>query len=154
MISFKIKTPCIGICSTTSLGDPVCRGCKRFSFEVINWNTYQDEEKLAVLDRLEILLTQIFSERFHVRNPQLLQAALNAAAIPFDEQRSPYCWLHNFLKKHHRSITDLQPCGVEVRDAYRNVPLAKLIEQADEELLILSDAHFDRYFALAVDSGF
>ncbi|MDO7671884.1 MAG: DUF1289 domain-containing protein, partial [OM182 bacterium] len=26
-----VKTPCIGICSTTSVGDWVCRGCKRYS---------------------------------------------------------------------------------------------------------------------------
>ncbi|MEC7008614.1 MAG: DUF1289 domain-containing protein, partial [Pseudomonadota bacterium] len=32
-----IKTPCIGVCST-GIGDSVCRGCKRFSHEVIHWN--------------------------------------------------------------------------------------------------------------------
>ncbi|MBU2098945.1 MAG: DUF1289 domain-containing protein, partial [Gammaproteobacteria bacterium] len=31
MNSVSTKTPCIGICSTTSVGDKICRGCKRFS---------------------------------------------------------------------------------------------------------------------------
>jgi hypothetical protein len=31
-----IKTPCVGLCSTV-YGDLVCRGCKRFHHEVINW---------------------------------------------------------------------------------------------------------------------
>ena len=30
-----VRTPCIGVCSTTSLGDRICRGCKRSNVEVI-----------------------------------------------------------------------------------------------------------------------
>ena len=52
------KTPCIGICSTTSLGDNVCRGCRRYSFEVIKWNSYDPQEKTAVLTRIERLIGQ------------------------------------------------------------------------------------------------
>ena len=43
----KTRTPCVGICSTT-YGDEVCRGCKRFYFEVINWNKYDENEKDAM----------------------------------------------------------------------------------------------------------
>ena len=49
------KTPCIGICSTTTFGDSVCRGCKRYAKEVLNWISYSDEMKCAVLKRLEAL---------------------------------------------------------------------------------------------------
>lgn len=44
-------TPCIGICST-SLGDPVCMGCGRTLEEVAQWNTYSDEQKIAINLRL------------------------------------------------------------------------------------------------------
>ena len=54
----KTRTPCVGICSTT-YGDEVCRGCKRFYFEVINWNKYDEDEKDAIWMRLESLKTQI-----------------------------------------------------------------------------------------------
>ncbi|HBX36772.1 MAG TPA: DUF1289 domain-containing protein, partial [Pseudohongiella sp.] len=47
-----VKTPCIGICSTTSVGDTICRGCKRFAFEVIEWNAFTQSQKQAVVDRL------------------------------------------------------------------------------------------------------
>ncbi|MEM9624509.1 MAG: DUF1289 domain-containing protein, partial [Pseudomonadota bacterium] len=33
------RTPCVGICSTT-YGDLVCRGCKRFAHEIVQWNAY------------------------------------------------------------------------------------------------------------------
>ena len=43
----KVKTPCVGVCSTV-FGDQVCRGCKRFQHEVIEWNGYSDFEKETV----------------------------------------------------------------------------------------------------------
>ena len=44
----RTRTPCVGICSTT-YGDDVCRGCKRFIHEVINWNSFKPEEKEAAV---------------------------------------------------------------------------------------------------------
>jgi len=45
------RTPCIGICSTT-YGDLVCRGCKRFAHEIVGWNGYDREQRGAVWTRL------------------------------------------------------------------------------------------------------
>ncbi len=47
-----IDSPCVGICSATALGDPVCLGCGRTFDEVIQWNTLSDEEKIAINTRL------------------------------------------------------------------------------------------------------
>ena len=51
-------TPCAGRCSTV-FGDQVCRGCRRFNHEVIQWNTYTAEQRLAVWKRLDDQLDQI-----------------------------------------------------------------------------------------------
>jgi uncharacterized protein len=143
------RTPCIGICSTTSLGDPICRGCKRFAFEVIHWNSYAEAEKLSVLDRLEKLVVQILSERFLIRDPALLQRRMQQAAVPYDAQRSAYTWLHNLLKKQHRAISTLGEFGVEIREGYTDLGAARLMELADQELLTLCDAHFARYYRVS-----
>ena len=45
------KTPCIGVCSTT-YGDLVCRGCKRFSHEIVDWNSYDLDQRKRVWSRL------------------------------------------------------------------------------------------------------
>jgi len=45
------RTPCIGTCSTT-YGDLVCRGCKRFAHEIVQWNAYDAEQRRAVWQRL------------------------------------------------------------------------------------------------------
>ncbi len=66
-----VKTPCIGVCST-GLGDDVCMGCKRFQHEVLQWNSYSDSEKSSVLNRLEILKTQIMESKVFIFDAVLL----------------------------------------------------------------------------------
>ena len=140
------KTPCIGICSTTSLGDPVCRGCRRFSFEVIKWNSYGPQEKKAVLKRIEKLVSQIFENKFHIQSEKTLQLELKRLNVPFDPELSPYCWLHNLFKKRKDLIQNLSEYGVSVHKEFSNVPCDQLIAEVDSELQILSSAHLQRYF--------
>jgi len=71
----RTRTPCVGICSTT-YGDEVCRGCKRFSFEVINWNAFNPEEREAVWKRLEKLKSQIMSSRLEVLDSDKLSQGI------------------------------------------------------------------------------
>lgn len=47
------KHPCIGRCST-SLGDDVCKGCHRTAQEVIEWNGYTREQKIVIIERIEM----------------------------------------------------------------------------------------------------
>lgn len=46
-------SPCVGICSATALGDEICIGCGRTFEEVRLWNTFTDEQKIAINQRLE-----------------------------------------------------------------------------------------------------
>jgi len=64
----SVKTPCIGVCSTV-FGDEVCRGCKRFQHEIIQWNGYDDAAKRSVLNRLELLKVQIEEIKVKATNP-------------------------------------------------------------------------------------
>ena len=140
------KTPCIGICSTTSLGDNVCRGCRRYSFEVIKWNSYEPHEKRAVLMRIEQLVGQILQDKFKIFSETILKSQLKKFNVPFDPKLSAYCWLHNLFKKNKDKIESLRDYGVSVRTEFVKVPLDQLIATVDNELQILSDAHRERYF--------
>ncbi len=142
-----VKTPCIGICSTTSLGDRVCRGCKRYAAEVIHWNSYDETAKGAVLARIEQLVVQLLDSRFQITAPDRLRAELRRQKIPFNPDLSAFCWLHNLLKKGLDGIDRLESCGVRLQPAHAASDLASLSAQIDEELLCLSEAHFDRYIA-------
>ena len=66
--------------------------------------------------------------------------------IPFPSiRRSPYCWLHNLLKKGRGQTRDLSNFGVAVLSDYAQIDLAVLAEQIDEDLLLLNAAHLERY---------
>lgn len=143
------KTPCIGICSTTSFGDNVCRGCKRYAAEVIAWNSYDAAAKSAVLRRIEKLNTQILENKLRIFSLADLKAGLRRCHVPYDETLSPFCWLHNLLKKSHNQIGSLEEVGVHALAQYRAVSLADLCTQIEHELLQLSDAHYQRYVGLS-----
>lgn len=144
------KTPCIGICSTTALGDMVCRGCKRYAFEVINWNSYDNDARCAVLKRIEKLNRQILENKLCIFSVVKLKASLERWQVPYDPSLSAYCWLQNLLKKNHQQIDSLEEWGVHVLPEFAEIPLPLLCEQIEEELLTLSSAHHARYFEAKV----
>lgn len=51
MIKKKIKSPCQLICTYDE--EKVCIGCYRSAEEVANWDSYNEEMKLAVLENIK-----------------------------------------------------------------------------------------------------
>ena len=50
-------SPCVGICSSTNVGDAICIGCGRTAEEVIEWNSYTDEQRVTINLRLQAKTT-------------------------------------------------------------------------------------------------
>ncbi|WP_026006544.1 DUF1289 domain-containing protein [Stutzerimonas stutzeri] len=146
MSSQRVKTPCIGLCSTV-YGDVVCRGCKRFHHEVVNWNAYDDMEKRAVWRRLETLLAQVMAAKLEVFDPQLLRQQLEARQIRFVPEQSPYCWAYQLIARGARVIQQLEAYGVVLLPEFREWPLPELRDAVDREFFLLSEAHYERYIA-------
>src|SRR5690554_684609 len=119
-----VRTPCIGICSATSVGDRICRGCKRFAFEVIDWNSYTEEQKRSILLRLEKLIVPIVETRFIIRSAPDLAAGLKRLGVPLQQDAAPQVWLHSLLKKRFRRVDSLTDFGVEVRPPWQSMTLA------------------------------
>ena len=142
----SVKTPCIGVCSTV-FGDEVCRGCKRFQNEVIDWNSYQDSQKIAVLFRLESLKTQIMESKISIVNKKLLQNQLDTLDIKYVIDDNPFCWVFDLLRQASQSIDSLQDFGVVLKDGAEN-NLFELKKVIESELFSLSEAHFQRYFKI------
>ena len=93
MSQLKVKTPCVGLCSTI-YGDLVCRGCKRYHQEIIDWNAYDIEQRDAVIKRLEFLLVPLVKAHVEVTNIDLLKSQLEKRQIRFLAEQSPYCWVY------------------------------------------------------------
>lgn len=144
--SFPIRTPCIGVCST-GVGDVVCRGCKRFAHEVIDWNGYSPEQKRAIDGRLDAFLGQCVANKFRITDLPLLQWQLEVQQIRIQSHHDPYCHIFALLKAGAKQIAEPEQYGFEILPPHRGKALSVLRDEVDEEFWILSAAHYDRYIA-------
>jgi predicted Fe-S protein YdhL (DUF1289 family) len=139
-----LKTPCIGVCST-GIGDSVCRGCKRFAHEVIDWNSYSPQQKAVVDRRLGNFLSQCVSNKLRVTDRALLQWQLQVQQLAYPAHHDEYCWVYSLMKAGASQIEKTAEFGFEVDLAFRHLSLPALRELIDREFFILSQAHYDRY---------
>jgi predicted Fe-S protein YdhL (DUF1289 family) len=144
MSDYPVKTPCIGVCST-GIGDSVCRGCKRFSHEVIDWNSYTLQQKQVVDRRLGDFLSQCVRNKLQVTDKALLQWQLQVQQVEYVAHYDEYCWVYSLIKAGASQIDHSGNYGFEIDLSYRHLPLAKLRELIDSEFFTLSQAHYDRY---------
>ncbi len=139
----RTRTPCVGICSTT-YGDEVCRGCKRFSFEVINWNGFTPEERESVWKRLEKLKTQIMSSRLQILEPELLDNKIRHYQLKIKDDLNDLSKAFELIKQVSESFNDLEEFGIKILNKKQS--LIELKEEIEDELYILSKAHYEKYF--------
>ena len=146
MLDRPVKTPCIGVCST-GIGDAVCRGCKRFAHEVIDWNSYSPQQKRVVDGRLSGFLSQCVSNKLLVTDLSLLKWQLSVQQISHTPAHDEYCWVYSLLKAGAGQIDDTSSFGFDVHHEYRELSLKALRELIDQEFFILSQAHYERYIS-------
>ena len=138
----RSTTPCLGICSTT-YGDSVCKGCKRFVHEVIDWNKFNSNEKELVNTRLEEFKIIVLKNRFLVSDQDLLATKLKENAIRFNNALDPLTWIFDLLRASGTQELDLDQFGIKTLIS-EALPIIR--EQINKEFLELSEAHYDRYF--------
>ena len=143
----KSATPCLGICSTT-YGDDVCRGCKRFVHEVINWTTYNEAEKINVNTRLESFKVTVLKEKFFVYDSEVLANQLHTYSISFNDSLDPLTWIFDLLRASGSQDLDIDKFGISIHLDYSSYSLGELKELINKELFELSQAHYDRYFSI------
>ncbi|MBX8484879.1 DUF1289 domain-containing protein [Pseudomonas cichorii] len=141
-----IKTPCVGLCSTV-YGDLVCRGCKRFHHEVVNWNGYNEDEKRAVWLRLEQLLVQVMAAKLEIFDVEKLRMQLVQRKIRFVAHQSEYCWAYQLIARGARVINQVEAYGFVLLPEFRDWGLPELRDAIDREFFLLSEAHYQRYIA-------
>lgn len=139
-----VKTPCIGVCST-GIGDSVCRGCKRFAYEVIDWNAYTREQKLMIALRLENFLAQVVQNFIEIVDRNLLLHQIRHQQIQFKEEQNPSCWVFDLLRAGASQVTDVEVYGLRLQPACRGLSLREIRDAIDQDFYVLSCAHYERY---------
>jgi predicted Fe-S protein YdhL (DUF1289 family) len=142
----KVRTPCIGVCST-GIGDDVCRGCKRFAHEVIDWNAYTEEQRRIIASRREGYLTNAVRSQLEIIDESLLLSQLRHQQIRFDESQSTYCWVFELLRAGASQIGDLGAYGLRPTAQARGVSLVEIRRRIDEDFYALSVAYYQRFIA-------
>lgn len=141
----KTKTPCVGICSTV-FGDEVCRGCKRFSHEVIDWNQYQDEQKVLVLRRLANLIDRVVASKVVVVDSAAFENALDIVKIDREVDVTECTQIFGLLKQSSKQMSRLSDHGLSALPPFDKSTPHELREIIDQEFLILSTATFETSF--------
>ena len=141
----RSSTPCIGICSTT-FGDDVCKGCKRFSHEITNWGKFSTDERAVVNSRLEQFKTTILEEKFTISDNELFESKMNEFSINFNSSLDPITWIFDLLRASSNKDLDLSDFGIEILPKFSNLSLLELRDLINQEMLQLSEAHYYKFF--------
>ena len=141
----RSSTPCLGICSTT-FGDEVCKGCKRFAHEIVGWTKYSEEEREIVNNRLEEFKIKILQHRFRIADKELFSNNLDQMGINFNHSLDPLTWIFDLFRATGSQAIELERFGIESLKYFDPKTIRDTI---NKELLDLSEAHHERYFKKA-----
>ncbi len=147
------RTPCVGICSTT-YGDLVCRGCKRFAHEIVQWNGYDATQQDAVRERLTRLRDEILEALLVCDEPGLLQAALSEAGLTDLAEKEGHYQLLRFMVRREQSLASAGlalSAGAVAQPDPSNQPTPELdtlhaMQLLDAESYRRAKAHYERNF--------
>lgn len=132
------------MCSTV-YGDLVCRGCKRYAHEVIEWNRYEPQQKREVWRRLVMLRDQAVQEYVEIVDEARLRRQVEARRIPRSDEDCAGSLAYALLWRAAGSMEELSACGLRARDPTLREPGA-LMRAIDAELYLRSEAHYERNF--------
>ncbi len=156
-MQLKKRTPCVGICSTT-YGDLVCRGCKRFSHEIVEWNGYDELQQDAVRARLQRLRDEVLALVLDCRQPNQLQAAVADAGLADLEPMEQRYQLLRFMVRRGQSLVSaglaISAAAAEMESASRgpngqdpdSLDTLQLMQLLDAEIYQRAKAHYERNF--------
>ena len=146
-IKQKTRSPCVGICSTT-YGDLVCRGCRRFAHEIVGWNGYTEEQKVSILERLKQIKKEVVSQHLHIANHPRFEELCNEVgfeSVDLDEKK--YAVLAYLITKSER----LDFSGLEVTGLHEDsLDVSKLMSGLESEMYVRAQAHYERNFKIKV----
>ena len=137
-------TPCVVICSTT-FGDLVCRGCKRFSHEIVDWNSYDDSQKEIIWERLEKIKEQVVGQIVKRKDEKLFESAIEAQKINEQQEYQAIYVLLQRLVRHSKqlSFAGLENASPEHEKNEEEIDSLVTLQQIDKEIVVRSRAFYE-----------
>ena len=143
------SSPCVGICSTT-YGDLICRGCKRFAHEIVGWNGFAPGQRDAVWLRLAELRQGSVGDFLRVADAGDLTSRAEQLRVPDFAELDELDLAYEVLRRSRVPVAALAAVGIEVlvRDA-AVVAAADVVRLIDDEFFRRSRAHYERNYRIA-----
>jgi len=136
------RTPCMGICSTT-YGDLVCRGCKRFAHEIVSWNGFEESQRDLVWARLLDLRDSCVRDVIYAGPRSAMEAVCAARGLPLEDNSSALSLAYELLRRTLTEPEVLLESGINLREQCSALDALKAI---DELFLQRSQAYYERAF--------
>ena len=139
------QSPCRGICSTT-YGDSVCRGCKRFSHEVLSWNQLKPTQKERIWSRLTLVYVESINACVRIADRALLDRwvgdRLTTPPTTVESQ------IYELLQVVDVLVLDL---GLRPTESNETIRAPQLFQEIEDEIYSRSLAYFQYYFKRPID---
>lgn len=143
------SSPCVGICSTT-YGDLVCRGCKRFAHEVVGWNGYDETQRASVRARLAELRDGCVHRRVRVGDSSTFEALAGGLPQACVEDLTSGGYIFEVLRRHARGAPSLRSLGLVAQLGFAHLDPVALRDAIDAEFFERAVAHYERSFKTPV----
>ena len=141
----KRSTPCVGICSTT-YGDLVCRGCKRYAHEIVQWNGYSNEQRDSVWARLLSLRAEAVESAVEIEDRARFDEAVASFRLPEDARWSVLAY--ELMSRSVRRDQPLEALGLMAREGLSVLALLKTI---DAEIFRRSKARYEQSYRVPAE---
>ena len=151
-MSGRRPTPCVGICSTT-YGDLVCRGCKRFAHEIVQWNGYDEDQQQRVWQRLKSMRDEVLGQIVFCSEPQRYVDYCQNVELA-DQQSSDD--IYAVIVHLAQNTRFLEAAGLAFNDDWRPQQLTTetdslaALQLLDAESYVRAQAHYERNFKVTV----
>ncbi|WP_111412051.1 DUF1289 domain-containing protein [Billgrantia lactosivorans] len=130
----RIASPCVGLCSTT-LGDPVCRGCQRTDDEICAWMALSTEQRSHRIAQLDALRERVAARFLRVTDEARLEAQLRHHRIRFRPEQPPLSRAVELLRVGRDRIRELPRYGLAPQEGVAGLGAAELHARLSEQLL-------------------
>ena len=126
----------------------MCRGCRRFAHEIVDWNGYTEAQKTSILERLKQIKSSVLSQHLIVSNENKFQEFCIASGFALvDTNDQIYAVLSYLIAKSE----SLESAGIEVvGESEQTSDVAELMRFLESEMYLRAQAQYERNFKILV----
>ena len=129
----------------------MCRGCKRFSHEIVDWNSYDDAQKETIWERLETFKKQVVGQIVRFKDQDRFQSAIEDQKIKEPEDYQAVYLLLQRLVRHSKTLScaGLENVSPDFEIMEGEIDSLLTLQQIDKEIVTRSRAFYERSYKVS-----